>query len=590
MGKIIDSDYMHSKFLNLYHQHYQCETMQDSIIKEENLFVDKSNIINEFNDSINQDFKKYVCITKPRGFGKTSISAMLVSYYSKSIDSKELFDKLKVSQGKSSTEKINKEERKRYVEFQSKYHTLYFDFSCRVDEYDILDEYLASINLLLKKDFEVLYPDSKISKKYGSTIYENLQRLFIERNEQFILIIDEWDYIITNNKFSSKERDRYLSFLKYLIKDQGYAFTYMTGVLPLSPSTEINCFRKYSMINDDKFYSYFGFTEREVRDLCKNSKAMTYEKLDHWYNGYKGPHGEKIFNTWSVCQALSHNKICNYWNEAGRVDEMKNLIDFNIRGIKDEILELIRGKKLSQRIWVYGAEDQQRESAKNEEKNEDIKKKILYSKMVTFGFLTYYHGKIFIPNQELLEIFKILLREEEGLKCYYDMIENSDEMVKATLNKDTKTIGKILEKTPMEKMILTDHNRILDFIFFNLRMKYELEEGKNDEEGTVDFIYYPKIKNETAIIVELKIDGSAKAAIKQIHKKKYYHHFKKNGYKGNILLVGISYKSQNKTYTCRIKEYNCNLKLLTTSKSSSKSLNKRKNTSNDEMFNKKIKK
>jgi len=51
-----------------------------------------------------------VCITKPRRFGKTSIAAMLVTYYSKNIDSKEIFDKLKVSKGKSSD---NKEKKKR---------------------------------------------------------------------------------------------------------------------------------------------------------------------------------------------------------------------------------------------------------------------------------------------------------------------------------------------------------------------------------------------------------------------------------------------------------------------------------------------
>jgi len=41
-----------------------------------------------------------VCITKPRRFRKTSIIAMLVTYYSKGIDSEEIFGKYKVSKGK----------------------------------------------------------------------------------------------------------------------------------------------------------------------------------------------------------------------------------------------------------------------------------------------------------------------------------------------------------------------------------------------------------------------------------------------------------------------------------------------------------
>jgi len=59
-------------------------------------FVDKSSIINKFNKSMMQCGGDNICITKPRRFGKSLIAAMLVTYYSKSIDSKEIFDNLKV--------------------------------------------------------------------------------------------------------------------------------------------------------------------------------------------------------------------------------------------------------------------------------------------------------------------------------------------------------------------------------------------------------------------------------------------------------------------------------------------------------------
>ncbi|ORX76571.1 hypothetical protein BCR32DRAFT_303752 [Anaeromyces robustus] len=408
MGFIIDSRDMHFKFLSILNQVYNYE-LEDKIVRKK-LFADKSNIINDFNELINKDNEKNVCITKPRRFGKTSIGAMLVTYYSKGIDSKEIFDQLKVSQGKSSNEELNKLERKQYVEFQNKYHTIYFDFSKDVDGHYTLDEYLASINQDLKNDIKKLYPNSEILKNYNDKIFKNLQSLSSELIEQFVLIIDEWDYIITNKKFSYDERNRYISFLKDLIKDKSYnAFTYMTGITPIAKElsqSSINCFNEYSMLNDDMYYQYFGFTEQEVRDFCKDNKSITYEKLEDWYNGYKGPNGEKIFNTWSVCQALSKNKICNYWNNSGRFDELINIINFNINGIKDEILELIRDKKLSQKVHIYGAEDQQKESERNEKKSEDKMKKELYSKMVTFGYLSYYNGKISIPNKELLEKLK----------------------------------------------------------------------------------------------------------------------------------------------------------------------------------------
>jgi len=57
-------------------------------------------------------------------FGKTSIDAMLVVYYSKEIESKKIFNQLKVSKDFSSTKLDNKFEIDQYNVFQGKYHTI----------------------------------------------------------------------------------------------------------------------------------------------------------------------------------------------------------------------------------------------------------------------------------------------------------------------------------------------------------------------------------------------------------------------------------------------------------------------------------
>jgi len=156
------------------------------------------------------------------------------------------------------------------------------------------------------------YPNSEILSDYDNKIYENLAILYSETKEQFVIIIDEWDYIISNKLYTDKERDKYIAFLKNLIKDKAYvAFTYMTGILPiakeLSQST-INCFDEYSMLNDEEYYKYFGFTEQEVLDLCDNDEEL-YKTLENWYNGYKAFNGDKIYNSWSVYHALRKNRI-----------------------------------------------------------------------------------------------------------------------------------------------------------------------------------------------------------------------------------------------------------------------------------------
>ncbi|KAG4097811.1 hypothetical protein H8356DRAFT_1291734 [Neocallimastix lanati (nom. inval.)] len=556
MGLIIDNEEMCEKFKGLL---------------EEKYFIDKSNIINDFNKLINRNSEKYVCITKPRRFGKTSITAMLVTYYSKSIDSKEIFDKLKVSKGKSSDNKEKKNEIKQYKEFQGKYHTLYLDFSSNVFSFKNLRSFISSINSKLKIDIEELNPNSKVLKNYDDDIVVNLKNLYLETDKKFILVIDEWDYIITNKKFTDKERYNYIYFLKYLIKDNSYlAFVYMTGITAITKYLySLNCFTEYNILNDNQYYEYFGFTEDEVNELCEKNKNLSFKNLKSWYNGYKSYNGEKIFNTWSVIQALNSNIIENYWSQTGSFNELKKMINYDIVGVKEDILELINGNKIKVRLENYEVEVFRNESEDNEHEKE-----ILYSKMVTFGYLTYYNGKISIPNKELKEEFiKALNDKESDLQYFYKMIKNSDEMLEMTLHKNVKRMCEILDKSPMEKVILEDKidhahlKRFIDYSYFNARTKYDIVEEYPNDNGTTDIIFLPKEKNKVngeIIIIELKVNSTAKEAIKHIHRKKYYNGLKEKGYYGNILLIGINYDLKKVKYSCVIEEYNNNMKLLST--------------------------
>ncbi|ORY65568.1 hypothetical protein LY90DRAFT_700724 [Neocallimastix californiae] len=285
MGRIIDSDSMFINYQEILNQDY---------------FVDKSNIINKFNKLIGKKGSKYVCITKPRRFGKTSIAAMLITYYSKGIDSKKIFDELKVSKGISSDNDENKVEIDQYNEFQKKYHTLYFDFSYGVNFHKTLKGYLKSINKRLKKDIEDLYPNSNILKN----------------------------------------------------------FAYMTGILPISKQlsqSTINCFTEYSMLNDKDYYQYFGFTEQEVKDLCEinktkynKNKSLKYNNIEEWYNGYK--------------------------NYNGRFNEVVDSIDFKIHGVKNDILDLIKGNNIAIKLEKYGAEDLLKDTETNDSQKKNNKR------------------------------------------------------------------------------------------------------------------------------------------------------------------------------------------------------------------------
>ena len=64
------------------------------------IYVDKSMLIENTNSVIYTE-QKYVCVSRPRRFGKSMAANMLTAYYSRGCDSRELFSELKISQSKS---------------------------------------------------------------------------------------------------------------------------------------------------------------------------------------------------------------------------------------------------------------------------------------------------------------------------------------------------------------------------------------------------------------------------------------------------------------------------------------------------------
>jgi len=67
---------------------------------------------------------------------------------------------------------------------------------------------------------------------------------------------------------------------------------------------------------------------------------------------------------------------------------------------------------------------------------------------------------------------------------------------------------------------------------------------------------------KSLIIIELKLNSSAKNALEQIYEKKYYIGLKNKEYKGMYLLIGLNLNTEHKVYSYAINECDCDLKLL----------------------------
>ena len=285
-------------------------------------FVDKSGLIEKINELVGTA-SQYVCITRPRRFGKTTNLLMLASYYSKGTDFKDVFDKLKIS--KSET----------YLEHLNKHNVIYINFSEKPENKDFTyEEYINRYRNLIRKDLNELCPDIEILPEM--ILCDIFQQIYDKTEEGFIFIIDEWDYIFNKNLFTKDERDAFLGFLMDLLKDKSYVdLVYMTGILPvakyLSEST-LNTFKEYTMLEDTIYDKYFGFTENEVEELCKRQDKISMSELKEWYNGYKTHDGIDLYNPRSVVYALEDGVCRSYWTNTGPMNEIIPFINMNIDG------------------------------------------------------------------------------------------------------------------------------------------------------------------------------------------------------------------------------------------------------------------
>ncbi len=332
-------------------------------------FVDKSNIIEELNERISTN-DKYVCITRPRRFGKSSIINMLVAYYSKAVDSSDIFNELKISKNRKYKENLNK------------YNVIKIDFSDLPDESSEYSEYINRIRNNIEKDLLKFYPNIPFDKT------TSLSDKFHSTEDKFIFIFDEWDFIFNRGLFE-ENHNNFLEFLRLLLKDKPYvALAYMTGILPIkkhSSGSALNMFEEY-----------FGFTEEEVRDLCIKNKNMKYQELERWYNGYMIATGLKIYNPRSVVLALSNNYCQSYWTNTGAMDEVLEYLKYNILEVRDDVIKMVNGEEVEIEI-----EEEYRAGQGQPRTREEI-----YSAMIVLGFLSYYEGLVKIPNNELMKEFK----------------------------------------------------------------------------------------------------------------------------------------------------------------------------------------
>ena len=504
------------------------------------IYIDKTELIN-YTNKVFRTPQKYVCVSRPRRFGKSMAANMLTAYYSKGCDSRELFKPYKVTKSDSFEKHLNK------------YNVIHINMVQYLGEAKSVEEMIRFIEEDIIGDITEEMPDLKMPRRVN--LINVINKAFVQFGVSFVFVIDEWDCIFRKNKGDSASQTIYLDFLRNLLKDQSYvALAYMTGILPIKKYGEhsaINMFTEISMTDPREYAEVTGFTETEVSELCKKYN-MSYEETKRWYDGYN-LRGVSIYNPRSVVMSMTGGYFNNYWTSTETYEALKEHIQRNFDSLKEKVSSMIAGERVGVNTAKFQNDMTSLKSA------DDV-----LTLLVHLGYLTFKatnetgYGEVWIPNSEVRQEF-INSIEDGGWENLMKAIKDSDKLLEATLNGDTETVAALVERSHSENTSILQYNDenslacVISLAYYTAQNKYIMHRELPTGKGFADIAFIPRKHIDLpAIIVELKYNKSTGAAIEQIKQKKNTN--KISQYSGEILLVGINY-DDDKGHTCEIEKF-----------------------------------
>ena len=504
------------------------------------IYVDKSELISVTNKRICSE-QKYICVSRPRRFGKSVNLGMLAAYYSKGCDSRELFDGLSVSKDES------------YPDHLNKYNVIYLNMQQFLSSSKDINEMLEIVNESIIDELKAEYPDIRFTNRLGLPLY--LEQIFTNHKESFVFLIDEWDCVMRENMDNKDAQKIYLDFIRNLLKDKTYvALAYMTGILPIKKygsHSALNMFREYSMLKSAAFSRFSGFTNIEVQGLCKQQN-MDFDLMQAWYDGYKLDNTE-LYCPNSVVQAIEEQSFDSYWTKTEVYEALSNYIAMNYDGLHDTVEKLLAGEEIeidtgtfqNDMVTFHCADD-------------------VLTLLVHLGYLAYRSDTqcVYIPNKEVRDEFVRSMKITGLWKETIDAVLKSKQLLSDTLLGKGKVVADCIRRVHEQNSSILNYNneQSLRFIvliaYYYAREQYNIIQELPAGEGFADIVFIPKpfvdIEKYPPMVVELKWNKTADAAIAQIKNRKYPDALQ--GY-DKILLVGLNYDKDTKEHVCVIEEY-----------------------------------
>ena len=501
-------------------------------------YVDKTMMLSVTNQFIDEK-NRYICISRPRRFGKTIAGNMIAAYYSKGCDSRELFSPYKIAKSPDFESKLNK------------FNVIQIDMNSEYQNVMEKDNLIQFLTEKVRDEMRSAFPSVELNGNFS--IAECMLRIHSATGEQFVIIMDEYD-VLVREEVSGSLFSEYLGFLNGLFKSNtlrpAIALAYLTGILPIvrdKVQSKLNNFREYTILNAGPLAEFVGFTSEEVGALCKQY-GMDFAECKRWYDGYH-QNGFEIYNPESVVCSMEDKTFDSYWSKTSSYEAITDRIRQNFEGTKDDVIRMLAGESVDVNVTRFLNTMQS-----------FVTRSDLFTYLIHLGYLAYDRAEktCHIPNKEVREEWFNAVESLDDYKMTNKIIQSSKELLSETVRKNADAVAKALDVSHIHVTSNRSYNNedalqsaiYLSYIY--ALNKYTVIKEMTTGKGFADVVFIPFIddKKYPAMIIELKRNGSAESAIHQIREKQYFESL--SAYSGDLLFVGINYDEDSKTHECRI--------------------------------------
>lgn len=525
-------------------------------------YVDKTLMIRDFLDK-----KPMVSLfTRPRRFGKTLNMDMLRVFFEKTNEDTSVYFKDKQIWQCGDY----------YTKHQGRYPVIFLTFkdvkSMTWEETFQKIRRLISLEFIRHNELET----SSVLTAYEKEQYHllagdsgdevdcqmGLQLLSLLLHKHYgrecIIIIDEYDTPIQQGhtcNFYPEIVNFMRNFFSGGLKDNPHlAFGFLTGILRVAKESifsGMNNLKTYSIL-DDGYSSYFGFTEKEVKDMLRYyGKDDKYNELSEWYDGYRFGNTE-IFNPWSVINYISDNCFPKaFWQSTGSNEIIGEIIQAATPEITKDLYKLLCGEKIAAYIdtGVIYPEVQNNPYS-------------IYSFLLVAGYLKVaniypqsdgnFMCDVAIPNKEITFVYEkeVLNRTNQNSLAI--------SISQAIFSKDTQKLQALLEDFMVKNISSIDganegfyHGMMLGLCAI-LGNRYKIRSNRESGLGRFDIQLMPLTKGMPGFIFEFKhtkdehtdLSALADSALQQIEAKKYDTELRDNGV-NSIISIGIAFRGKS---------------------------------------------